>query len=79
MTKSKLFILITASGFLSGCFHTNEEAWQGWRQPEAVPSAAPTQTIEQIDQEIKTDVEVELDSDLREIDNELNEIEQELQ
>lgn len=78
MTVSKLFVLISASIFLSGCFHTGEEAWQGWRRPEAAPTAGPTQSIEEMELEVKTEVEAQLDSDLRQIDDELKAVEQEL-
>lgn len=78
MTVSKLFVLISASIFLSGCFHTGEEAWQEWRRPETAPTAGPTETVAEMDQEIKTDIEAQVDRDLREIDNELKAVEQEL-
>ena len=78
----KSLILISASLFLSGCWLTNSGAWKssGTQEPiktVASPSAAPTQTVEELEAEDAA-LNVEMDADFKSIDTDLKRLDEEL-
>lgn len=88
MTKQTLIqriVLITAAGFfLAACFHVKEEAWKSTapaeKQNQSVsPTVQPTETDEQFESSVTTDVETGMDADLKSIDDDLKSVDQDLQ
>lgn len=79
----KALILISASLFLSGCWFNNPVAWKssGTQEPVktvASPSAAPTQTVEELGTETDTVLSAEMDADFKSIDSDLKQLDEEL-
>lgn len=88
MTKQTLIqriVLITAASFfLAGCFHAKEGAWKSTapaekqNQPAVSPTVQPTETDEQFESSVTTDVETGMDADLKSIDDDLKQLDEEL-
>jgi len=79
----KSLILISASLLLSGCWFNNSGAWKssGTQEPVetvASPSAAPTQTVEELGTETDTVLSAEMDADFKSIDADLKQLDEEL-
>jgi len=78
----KILILIVSGLVLSGCWLNNSGAWKssGTQEPiktVASPSAAPTQTVEELEAEDAA-LNVEMDADFKSIDTDLKRLDEEL-
>lgn len=79
----KISILISASLLLSGCWLNNPGAWKssGTQEPAktaASPSAAPTQTVEELGTETDTVLNAQMDADFKSIDADLKQLDEDL-
>ena len=77
----KIILLTIVSSVLAGCSLV-PSAWKSVRsgavvEPTPVVTAEPTQTLEQLDQSVTTDLETSLDVDLKQIDEDLKAIDEE--
>lgn len=79
----KILILTISALVLSACSLTNPGAWKssGTQEPAKTavsPSAAPTQTMEELGNETEKVLGEEMDSDFKSIDADLKQLDEEL-
>jgi len=79
----KILILTISALILSGCWLNNSGAWKssGTQEPAKtveIPTAAPTQTVEELGTETDTVLSAEMDADFKSIDADLKQLDEEL-
>ncbi len=77
----RLAIVVAVGLFLSGCSLV-PSAWKSTRsgsgaEPTPAVTSAPTQTVEELDQSVTSDLETSMDADLKQIDQDLKAIDAE--